>query len=92
MIDVPEEGATLDTGGPRVRIDPNATHAREVDDEAVIDRAEPGALWPPLRTAMSSPWSRPKPTAEMTSATSAGRTMSAGRRSIMPFWTRRASS
>ena len=43
MIHVPEQGATLDTGGPRDRIDPNATHAREIDDEAVIDGAETGS-------------------------------------------------
>ena len=33
---------------------------------------KPGALCPPLRTAMSRCWSRPKPTAAMTSATSCG--------------------
>ena len=54
--------------------------------------AMPGVLWPPPRTETSSRWSRAKRTAAMTSATPPQRAISAGRRSIMPFQTRRVSS
>ena len=45
--------------------------------------ARPAALWPPLRTAISTPWSRPKRTQVTTSATSRQRAMAAGCLSIM---------
>ena len=40
----PRQGAALDPGGPRDRVDPNAAHAGEVDDETVIDGAEAGGI------------------------------------------------
>ena len=54
--------------------------------------ALPATPWPPPRTAISSPASRPKPTAAATSAALVHWAMSAGRRSIMPLNTVRASS
>ena len=47
---------------------------------------------PPPRTATVSPWSRAKSTAAITSATPSQRTIKLGRRSIIPFQTRRAAS
>ena len=52
----------------------------------------PAPLWPPLRTASSSPASRASLTMCATSAASAGRTMTAGRLSIPPIITVRALS
>ena len=52
----------------------------------------PGKLWPPPRTATRRPVARANRTAAMTSATPAQRAISAGRRSIDPFQTRRCSS
>src|SRR5262245_61836441 len=52
----------------------------------------PGALWPPPRTDTRSPNVRAKLTACWMSATPIHRAMSAGRRSTLPFHTRRASS
>src|SRR5687768_16727649 len=49
-------------------------------------------LWPPPRTAISSSLSRPNRIAAATSSALVGRTTIAGRRSIIPFQTRRASS
>jgi hypothetical protein len=49
----------------------------------------PGKLWPPLRTATTSPTRRAKRTASITSATPAQRAISAGCRSIDPFHTLR---
>ena len=43
----------------------------------------PGTLWPPPRTARSSPFSRAKFTAAITSPAFAARTTAAGRRSII---------
>ena len=52
----------------------------------------PAGLWPPLRTASSVPVSRASVMTRETSAASAARTIMAGRRSIVPMKTRRASS
>jgi hypothetical protein len=52
----------------------------------------PGMLWPPPRTATTRFRSRAKRRAATTSSVLAGRTISAGRRSIMPFHTTRAES
>ena len=52
----------------------------------------PAGLWPPLRTARSVPVSRASVMTEATSAASATRTIMAGRRSIVPRKTERASS
>ncbi len=52
----------------------------------------PATLWAPPRTAVSSRSLRAKRTASTTSATLAQRAISAGRRSIAPFQTRRAVS
>jgi hypothetical protein len=52
----------------------------------------PAELWPPLRTAVSSPLSRAKFTASMTSAVPLHCAMSAGFLSNMPFQISRASS
>src|SRR3954471_4034449 len=54
--------------------------------------ALPATLWPPPRTARASPCSRAKRTEVTTSSRCAQRAMSAGRRSTMPFQTRRAES
>ena len=54
--------------------------------------ARPAALCPPPRTAMGRPCSRAKRTAATTSASVRTRAIAAGRRSIIPFQTRRASS
>ena len=54
--------------------------------------ALPATLWPPLRTASGRPCSRAKRTAATTSPWCAHRAMRAGRRSTMPFQTRRADS
>ena len=45
----------------------------------------PGTLWPPPRTARSSPLSRAKLTAAITSPAFSARTTTAGRWSIMPL-------
>jgi len=52
----------------------------------------PEELWPPQRTAVSSPFSRAKLTASMTSAVPRHRAMSAGFLSNMPFQICRAPS
>jgi hypothetical protein len=52
----------------------------------------PGMLWPPPRTAKTRSRSRAKGTAAATSRTFVGRTMSTGRRSIIPFHAARAAS
>ena len=52
----------------------------------------PATLWPPPRTAISRPLSRPKRTAAATSAVPLHWAMSAGRRSIRPLCTLRAAS
>jgi hypothetical protein len=54
--------------------------------------ASPAMLWPPLRIDRSTPWWRAKFTQATTSATPRQRAISAGRRSIMPFHSWRASS
>ena len=53
---------------------------------------KPGMLWPPHRTATISSCSRAKRSAATTSSLPVGRTISAGRRSIMLFQTARAAS
>ena len=53
---------------------------------------KPGTLWPPPRTATVIAWSAAKRTAVITSPALAGWTMTAGRLSIMPLRTARASS
>ena len=54
---------------------------------------KPATLWPPPRTASGRSLLRAKPTAAITSATPAQRTITAGRRpSNIPFQTRHASS
>ena len=50
--------AGLGPGGPAVGVDLEALHVAEIDDDAAVDRAVAGALWPPLRTASSTPRSR----------------------------------
>ena len=53
---------------------------------------KPATLWPPPRTAIGRSLLRAKPTAAITSAAPAQRTISAGRRpSYTPFQTRHAS-
>ena len=52
----------------------------------------PAALWPPLRTANSSPVSVASEMTPETSVASAGRMMTAGRRSMSPKKTVRARS
>jgi hypothetical protein len=52
----------------------------------------PEKLWPPPRTAVTSPRSRAVFTAATTSAVLAQRAIRAGRRSIIALKTRRASS
>ena len=52
----------------------------------------PGRLWPPLRTAIARSSSRANRRAATTSAAFVGRTISAGRRSIIPFHTARDAS
>src|SRR5213593_3854148 len=52
----------------------------------------PGALWPPPRTETRTPSDRAKLTVCWTSAAPRHRTIRAGRRSTLPFQTRRASS
>ena len=52
----------------------------------------PATLCPPPRMAVSTCWVRAKSTARSTSATPVHRAISAGRRSIVPFHTRRTSS
>ncbi len=54
--------------------------------------ARPATPWPPPRTAISSPASRPKRTAATTSAVEAHCAISAGRRSIIALNSARASS
>jgi hypothetical protein len=54
--------------------------------------AWPATAWPPPRTEMTRSRSRAKRTAAVTSSAPAQRAISAGRRSIAPFQTRRASS
>ena len=54
--------------------------------------ARPATLWPPPRTEISSPLERAMPIAAATSAAPWQRAISAGRRSIIPLWTRLASS
>jgi len=54
--------------------------------------ALPAMLCPPPFTATTKSWAPANLTAAMTSETPAQRTIIAGRRSIMPFQTRRASS
>ena len=53
---------------------------------------EPPELWPPERIAVSSPLSRAKSTAAMTSAVPLQLAISAGRLSNMPFQLSRAAS
>ena len=53
---------------------------------------KPGMLCPPHRTATMSSCSRAKRRAATTSSVPVGRTISAGRRSIMLFQTARAAS
>ncbi len=53
---------------------------------------KPGVEWEPPRTETRSSFSRPKLTAAVTSALDSQQTISAGRMSIIPFQTRRASS
>jgi len=52
----------------------------------------PGTLWPPPRIARSTPFSRPKSPAAMTSPALALRTMTLGCLSIIALYTLRASS
>ena len=52
----------------------------------------PATLWPPERTAATSPWSRARLTAATTSPVLAQRAITAGRLSIIPLKTLRASS
>ena len=54
--------------------------------------AWPATAWPPPRTETGRSRSRAKRTASTTSSAPAQRAISAGRRSIAPFQTRRASS
>ena len=47
MVDITEEGAAARDGGPGVGIHPHAAHAREVDDEAVVDAPQTAAVVAP---------------------------------------------
>ena len=73
-----------------------STRTLFIGDRSIISppsqTALPVMLWPPPLTETSSRWSRAKRTAAMTSAGPAQRAINAGRRSIMPFQTLRASS
>ncbi len=42
VVDVRPDRAAADVGDARVRVDPDVPHRREVDDEAVVGRREPG--------------------------------------------------
>jgi len=75
-----------------VRIDPDALHRREVHDDAPLDNRVArdrvsSAAHRHLEVVLSA-----KFTAAMTSATPAQRAIRAGRRSIMPLNTARATS
>ena len=67
-----------------------------IGDRSIISppsqTALPVMLCPPPFTDTKSRWSRANRTADITSATPAQRAINAGRRSIIPFHTRRASS
>ena len=67
------------------RIDAHGAHLRHVDDQAAVVRPESGPAVPPPRTERSSPCSRAKFTAAMTSATCSAFTMPSGRLSNMPL-------
>ena len=47
MVDVTQEGAAGRDRGPRIGIHPHAAHAREVDDEPVVDAAQTAAVVAP---------------------------------------------
>ena len=84
VIDVAGDAAGADPHRPLRRVNPYALHHRQIDDQAVIDAAEPGPLWPPPRTAIGSLLSRPKLTAAITSATSAQRAITSGLLLLLP--------
>ena len=91
-VELSEEHSSLSPHRAGLRIDADALHQREVyNDPAVADR-EAGVAVPPPRTAARRPLSFANFTAAMTSATPAHRAMRAGKRSIDPFHTLRASS
>ncbi len=79
-------------GGAGPRVDPDRLHQRQVDHQAAVATAWPATACPPPRTETSRSCSRAKRTASATSSAPAQRAISAGRRSMAPFQTRRASS
>ena len=54
-VEVTPRGAALGAGRPLRRVDPHPAHAERSMTTAVVASPEPGTLWPPPRTARSSP-------------------------------------
>ena len=77
VVDVAPESRRRRHARSRGRIDPDALHLREVDDEPVVADAEPGAVVPAAANREEELRSRAKSTAAITSATSTQRAMSA---------------
>ena len=44
VVQIAQRAPALDAGGARVGIDAHAVHRREVDDQPVVDSAQPGAV------------------------------------------------
>lgn len=69
-----------------------STRRIEVDHQATVAYAVSGGLWPPPRTATSSPRAQAESNASATLAAPRQRTIRAGRRSIIVFQQRLAES
>ncbi len=75
--------AAADANGPRLRVDLDVPERGEVDDDAVVDRAEAAAVVAAAADGERRSWSRANAIAARDVVGIAGRAISAGRRSII---------
>ena len=92
LVELSEQPARPRTDGAPIDIHLDVVHGSTSMRIPSSQVDNPGKLWPPPRTAIVSPSARAARTAARTSALLVHRAISAGRRSIEPFQTRRCCS
>jgi hypothetical protein len=92
MIDITPGAAAADANRLGGWIDPDATHSREIDDQAVIADSQSGGIVPAAANGRGQVAWRANSTQAITSATSAQLAISRGWRSNIPLYTFRAAS
>ena len=92
LVDIGPGAAAADADGVGVRIDHDLAHPGQVDDDPVVDDAEAAAVVSAAAHGDRRVVGAREGDGAPTSSALEQRTITAGRRSIMPLWTARASS